>query len=72
MTAKEFLSILHQRSDKRKSFNTFIKQLRHAVAMEYGYITSAVDYEQIVLDLADLGEINEEVLLQIEWKENKE
>lgn len=70
MTAKEFLERLHRNTDKRKSFNTFIKELRYALAMEHHFITSAVDYEQIVMDLADLEEISDNVLTMIEWEDD--
>lgn len=72
MSAKEFLEEIHKNTDKRKSFHTFIRHLRYSIAMEYHYITSAVDYEQIVLDLADLGEIDSKVLFEIDWEDNEE
>lgn len=71
MSAKEYLEELKKSIDKRLSFNTFLKRLRHSVALEYGYIMSAVDYESIVMDLADLGEINERDLLVIKWEDKE-
>lgn len=38
--------------------------------MEHHFITSAVDYEQIVMDLADLEEISDNVLTMIEWEDD--
>ena len=68
ITSKEFLAILHRSYDKRLSFNNFIKRLRKDIALEYEYIMSAVDYDSIVLDLVDLGEIDNKVLLNIKLK----
>ena len=68
ITSKEFLAMLHRSYDKRLSFNNFIKRLRKDIALEYEYIMSAVDYDSIVLDLVDLGEIDNKVLLNIKLK----
>ena len=68
ITSKEFLAALHRSYDKRLSFNTFIRRLRRDVALHYSYIMSAVDYYSIVLDLVDLGEIDNKVLLNIKFK----
>ena len=68
ITSKEFLAVLHRNYDKRLSFNNFIKHLRRNVALHHSYIMSAVDYDSIVLDLVDLGEIDSKILLKIEFK----
>lgn len=68
ITSKEFLAALHRNYDKRLSFNNFIKRLRRDIALHHNYIMSAVDYDSIVLDLVDLGEIDSKILLKIEFK----
>ena len=68
ITSKEFLAALHRNYDKRLSFNNFIKRLRRDIALHHSYIMSAVDYDSIVLDLVDLGEIDNKILLKIEFK----
>ena len=68
ITSKEFLAALHRNYDKRLSFNNFIKHLRRNVALHHSYIMSAVDYDSIVLDLVDLGEIDNKILLRIKLK----
>ena len=68
ITSKEFLAALHRSYDKRLSFNNFIKRLRKDIALSHGYIMSAVDYDSIVLDLVDLGEMDGKVLFKIEFK----
>lgn len=68
ISSKEFLAVLHRSYDKRLSFNTFIKRLRRDIALQHGYIMSAVDYDSIILDLVDLGEIDNKILLKIEFK----
>ena len=68
ITSKEFLAALHRSYDKRLSFNNFIKRLRRDIALHHSYIMSAVDYDSIVLDLVDLGEIDSKILLKIEFK----
>ena len=70
ITSKEFLAALHRNYDKRLSFNNFIKHLRRNVALHHSYIMSAVDYDSIVLDLVDLGEISDNVLTMIEWEDD--
>ena len=68
ITSKELLAALHRNYDKRLSFNNFIKRLRRDIALHHSYIMSAVDYDSIVLDLVDLGEIDSKILLKIEFK----
>ena len=70
ITSKEFLAALHRNYDKRLSFNNFIKRLRRDIALHHSYIMSAVDYDSIVLDLVDLGEISDNVLTMIEWEDD--
>lgn len=65
ITSKEFLAALHRNYDKRLSFNNFIKRLRRDIALHHNYIMSAVDYDQMVLELVDLGELDNKVLLRI-------
>ena len=65
ITSKEFLAALHRNYDKRLSFNNFIKRLRRDIALHHSYIMSAVDYDQMVLELVDLGELDNKVLLRI-------
>lgn len=65
ITSKEFLAALHRNYDKRLSFNTFIKRLRRDVSLSHSYIMSAVDYDQMILELVDLGELDNRVLLGI-------
>src|SRR5699024_9680563 len=50
------------------SYNNLIKRLRRYIALHHSYIMSAVDYDSIVLDLVDLGEIDSKILLKIEFK----
>lgn len=69
ITSKEFLAHIHRETDKRLSFNTFIYRLRRSIALEYDYIMSAVDYDSIVLDLVDLGEVDSKILLGIKFKD---
>ena len=68
ITSKEFLAVVHRNYDKRLSFNNFIKRLRRDIALHHNYIMSAVDYDSIVLDLVDLGEIDNKILLRIKLK----
>ena len=42
--------------------------LRRDIALHHSHIMSAVDYDSIVLDLVDLGEIDSKILLKIEFK----
>ena len=46
----------------------FIRRLRRDIALHHNYIMSAVDYDSMVLDLVDLGEIDNKILLKIEFK----
>lgn len=69
MTSKQFLAKIHREDIPSISFNVFIQYLRVKVAKEYGYILSAVSYDDIVLDLVDLGELEQEVLLYIDFKD---
>lgn len=68
MTSKEFLAITHHQTDKRLSFNTYITRLRRRVALQTGYILSAVNYDDIILDMVDLGLLPHEVISQIEFE----
>lgn len=72
ITSKEFLAMLHRSYDKRLSFNNFVKRLRKDIALEYEYIMSAVDYDSIIMDLVDLGELDGSILINIEFKEDGE
>lgn len=68
MTSKEFLANMHVQTDRRISFNTYITRLRRRVALQTGYILSAVNYDDIILDMVDLGLLPHEVITQIEFE----
>ena len=69
ITSKEWFSKLHYSIDKRLSFNTFIERLRTNIAYEYDYIMSAVDYDEMLLDLIQLGEVDIKVLQEVKLKD---
>lgn len=71
MTSKDVLSSLHVSTRKNVSFNTFINGLRRSIALKYGYIMSAVDYDEMVISLVDLGILDKAILLQLEYGDDK-
>lgn len=70
VTSKEFLSNMHFLMNKSVSFNTFIQQLRKAVFKTHLYIMNNVSYDEMIMDLVQLGELPYETLQKIKWEED--
>ncbi|WWT40137.1 hypothetical protein [Staphylococcus phage PT94] len=51
-------------------FQEFIQELRHSVAMEYGYIMSNSSYDDMVLDLVQLGELSPDILPLVKFEKD--
>ena len=69
-THKEMLAIIHREYDRRLSFNTFIDRLRYNVAIQHEYIMNAVSYDEMILDLIELGELDPNILPMIKFKKD--
>lgn len=54
------------------SFDDYIQELRRTVAINYSYIMSNSSYDEMVLDLIELGELSMDVLPLIKFKKEKE
>lgn len=52
------------------TFQEFIKELRYRVAMEYGYIMSNSSYDDMVLDLVQLGELSPDILPLVKFEKD--
>lgn len=72
VSARAFLARIQKQTGRNDvSFKEYIQELRYNIAIEYGYIMSNVSYDDMVLDLIQLGEISYEVLPLIKFeKEN--
>lgn len=53
-------------------FEDYIQELRHSVAINYFYIMSNSSYDEMILDLIELGELSTDVLPLIKFKKEKE
>lgn len=71
MTSKDVMAQLHLSINKNIGFNTFIKNFRRSIAFKYGYIISAVDYDEMVMSLVDLGILDKKILLELEYGDDK-
>lgn len=65
ITSKEWFAQLHHQINRRVSFNTFIQQLRKVIAKRYSYIMNNVSYDEMLLDLIKLGEVDYSVLSKV-------
>lgn len=72
ITSREWFSELHYQLNKRVSFNTFIQQLRMIIAKKYNYIMNNVSYDEMLLDLVQIGEVDLEVLSQVKLQKDDE
>lgn len=70
ITSKEFLSNMHIQMNKSVSFKTFIQQLRKAIFKSHLYIMNNVSYDEMIMDLVQLGELPYETLQKIKWEED--
>ena len=70
VTSKEFLSNMHIQMNKSVSFKTFIQQLRKSVFKVHLYIINNVSYDEMIMDLVQLGELPYETLQKIKWEED--
>lgn len=70
VTSKEYLSNMHFRMNKSVSFKTFIQQLRKSVFKVHLYIMNNVSYDEMIMDLVQLGELPYETLQKIKWEED--
>lgn len=65
ITSREWFSELHYQLNKRVSFNMFIQQLRIIIAKKYNYIMNNVSYDEMLLDLVQIGEVDYSVLSKV-------
>ena len=70
IASKEFLSNMHIQMNKSVSFKTFIQQLRKSVFKVHLYIMNNVSYDEMIMDLVQLGELPYETLQKIKWEED--
>lgn len=70
ITSKEFLSNMHVQMNKSVSFKTFIQQLRKSVFKVHLYIMNNVSYDEMIMDLVQIGELPYETLQKIKWEED--
>ena len=70
VTSKEYLSNMHFRMNKSVSFKTFIQQLRESIFKVHLYIMNNVSYDEMIIDLVQLGELPHETLQKIKWEED--
>lgn len=71
ITSREFLGKLHGLTKPRISFSQYIYEIRRLIALENDYITSSVDYDEIIMDMVDFGYLKQDSLLMIEFKGDK-
>lgn len=71
-TPKEMLAVLHRESGSKLSFNNYITELRKKYALKYGYIMSAVDYEDILMCLIRKGIVSPKVIFQLKSIDEEE
>ena len=71
-TPKEMVAILHRESGSGLSFNNYVSELRRKYAFKYGYIMSAVDYEDILMCLVKKGIVSPNIIFQLKTVEEEE
>lgn len=73
ISSRAFIARLQKRNGLNNiSFNDYVQILRREVAHRHNYIMSNSSYDDMILDLIELGELSTDILPLIKFKKDGE